>query len=166
MKKTLMAVLLSACAGTLLAQAAADKAKPAAAAEKKSEAAAPAAPAPAAQPAAAPEKKPAAKPAAKQAEEPEESMVMIDDKAEPEGRPAAAESEERAVDRSGIPEAFGQCKGVTTDGGRTILIFESPETGAISFVHVVFGKNGVTWRPAGSLKRYGGEAIAGGAEGD
>lgn len=164
MKKTLAAVLLFACAGALLAQGPADKAKPAPAPAKQPAAAAPAAaPAPGAQPAPAAEKKPApaAKQPAKQAEEPEESIVMIDDKAEPEGK-AAAPAEESAPDRNGIPESYGPCKGVATDAGRTILIFENPDSGEISFVHVVFGKTGVTWRLLDTIRRQGTEVVSGG----
>lgn len=157
MKKTLAAVLLFACAGALLAQGPADKAKPAPAPEKK--------PAPAAQPATAAEKKPApaAKQPAKQAEEPEESIVMIDDKAEPDhGKAGALDADEPQAGPPGIPTSYGQCKGVTTDAGRTILVFENPDSGDISLVQLVFGKAGVSWRLLDTIRRQGAEVVLGG----
>ena len=146
----MIALLLMVCGTLLYAQAPADK-KAAAADAKKA-----AAPVPA---------KPAAKPAAKPVEEAEESVVMVDSKpdAEPEegGRFAAgaygAEQEETAVPK-GIPASYGQCKGVLNEGARSILIFESPDDGEITFVQVTFGKGGVSWKKLDSLKRYGAEA--------
>lgn len=129
MNKTLAAALALVCAGALFAQVPADKAKPAP--EKKVVGAAPA-------------KAPAPKPA----EEPEESMVMIDDKAEPEYGKAAysGEAEDRPAVAGGIPYSFGQCRGVLNEGGRSVLVFESLEDGTISFVQVTLGKGAVSWK--------------------
>lgn len=143
MKKLIIAVLTVFCAGALYAQAPAVK-KPAA--PEKSEAKGePAKPAPAA--------KPAAKPAARPADEPEEAMVMIDDRAETEpgegGRFAAgafnADQEEPGVP-GGMPSSFGQCKGVITDAGRYIMVFESPDDGSISLVQLTMGKAKASWK--------------------
>ncbi|MDD2805505.1 MAG: hypothetical protein PHV33_08120 [Elusimicrobiales bacterium] len=167
MKNTFAAVLLFACAGALAAQAPAEKTKPAP--EKKTAAA------PAAQTAAAPQpeqpaaKKPApAKAAPKPAEEPEEAMVMIDTKAEPEGRQAsAAEGGDRPAGSLGLPNSYGQCKGTLTEGGRSVLVFENPEDGELTFVQVTFSKTGgVAWRFMDSIKRYGSEAVSGGSDAD
>jgi hypothetical protein len=46
----------------------------------------------------------------------------------------------------GIPASYGQCKGVMNDGGRTLLVFESADDGAISFVQVTLGKAGAAWK--------------------
>jgi hypothetical protein len=158
MKKFLTAVLVLACAGALSAQAPADKKAP----EKKPAAAAPAKPSTA--PVAAPAKPEPAKPApkaARPAEEPEESVVMIDDKAEPaEGGRFAAEAAEPAepVVPGGLPASYGQCKGVLNDAGRSILVFESPDDGEITFVQLTFGKAGVSWKRLDSIRRTGAEA--------
>ncbi|OGR80253.1 MAG: hypothetical protein A2X32_06335 [Elusimicrobia bacterium GWC2_64_44] len=169
MKHTFAVALLFACAVTLAAQAPAEKPKPAP--EKKPAAAAPAAaPAPAPQPEQPAAKKPApAKAATKPAEEPEEAMVMIDDRPEPEGRQSAAgEGAERPAGALGLPTSYGQCKGTLTEGGRSILVFENPEDGEITFVQVLFAKTGggVSWRLVDSIKRYGSEAISGGSDAD
>lgn len=163
MEKLLAAAIVACCAGALMAQAPAEKPK---AAPEKAAAATPApAPAAPAAPAAAPRKAPAAKPAPKPAEEPEESMVMIDDRAEIDNRAAyAQEPEERPRATNGIPASLGQCRGVTTDAGRTILVFENADSGDISFVQVTFGKTGASWRVLDSLPRSGGEVIAGGLD--
>lgn len=166
MKNTFAAVLLFACAGALAAQAPAEKPKPA---PEKKTAAAPAAQPAAPQPEQAAPKKPApAKAAPKPVEEPEEAMVMIDTKAEPEGRqPGAAEGGERPAGSLGLPNSYGQCKGTLTEGGRSILVFENPEDGELTFVQVLFPKTGgVAWRLVDSIKRYGSEAISGGSEAD
>lgn len=167
MKHTFAVALLFACAVALAAQAPAEKPKPAP--EKKPAAAAPAAapaPAPAPQPEQPAARKPApAKAAPKPAEEPEESMVMIDDRAEPEGRqPGAAEGGERPAGALGLPNSYGQCKGTLTEGGRSILVFENPEDGELTFVQVTFGKTGVAWRFVDAIKRYGSEAVSGGSD--
>lgn len=168
MKNILILAVMSLSAGALFAQTPAEKPKPAA--EKKPAAAA--SPAPAAAPA-EPAKKPAAKtepakPAAKPQEEPEEAMVMIDTRTDPEdvrGAAAAPEGAEAAAPK-GLPSAFGQCKGVISDGGRNLLLFENPDSGDIFFVQVTFGKGGVAWRLVDSLKRYGAESMAGGMDSD
>ncbi len=161
MKQFAMAVIVAVCAGALYAQAPADKKnaapekKASAAAEKKDAKAAPANPVPAA--------KPAPKPAARQAEEAEEAMVMIDDRpdAAEGGRPAtgafSAEQDEPAVP-GGLPAAYGQLRGVLTDAGRQILVFENPDDGEITFVQLSFGRTGVSWRRLDSIRRYGSEA--------
>ncbi len=153
MNKTFIAALLLVCGGTLFAQEPADKK---AAAEKKTVTAQ--APAPAAQPKKA--LKAELKPAAAKAEEqePEESVVLIDSKGEPEGEDAAlpaaygAEQEERLVP-GGLPSSYGQCKGVLSEAGRNLLIFESPDDGAISFVQVTVGKANVSWKLVDRIPR-------------
>lgn len=91
-------------------------------------------------------------------EEEEEGGVMIDSRAEGEeagrfaAQPDAAEADRPEVP-GGLPSSYGQCKGVINDGGRNLLVFESIDDGTIYFVQVVFGKNGATWKPAGSLPR-------------
>lgn len=129
MNKTLAAALALVCAGALFAQVPADKAKPAP--EKKVAGAAPA-------------KAPAPKPV----EEPEESMVMIDDRVEPENGKASysGENEDRQAVPGGIPYSYGQCKGVMNEGGRSVLVFESLDDGTISFVQVALGKGAVSWK--------------------
>lgn len=160
MKYLAAAVTAAVFAGALYAQAPAAKAaapekNAAAAAEKRDAKPEPAKTAPAAKPAAA---KPAA---AKPAEEPEEAMVMIDDRAEsaesasPETGAFAAEQE--AVP-GGLPADYGQLRGVLTDAGRQILVFESLEDGEITFVQVSFGKPGVSWKRLDSIRRSGAEA--------
>jgi len=129
MKKLLTAFAAALCAGALFAQAPAEKPKPAP--EKKA--------------AAAPEKKPAA-PAAKPAEEQEESVVMIDSRTDPEDvRTPVAYADDRALP-GGLPSSYGQCRGVISEAGRSVLVFESPDDGSIAFVQVVLGKTGVTWK--------------------
>jgi len=147
MKKTFICAVLTVMAGALFAQTPVAKAKPAAA---KPAAAAPvttaqAAPKPAA---AAPAKKTEpVKPAAKAVEEQEESMVMIDDKADSDySRVSSADADEQPAVPGGIPASYGQCKGVMNDGGRTLLVFESADDGAISFVQVTLGKTGAAWK--------------------
>lgn len=169
MKIILILAVMSLSAGALFAQTPAQKPKPAA--EKKPAAVA-AEPAPAAV-AAAPAKKPAArpepaKPAAKPQEEPEESMVMIDTRTDPEDVRGAASAPEGAGAAAPkvLPSVFGQFKGVLNDGGRNLLLFENPDSGDIFFVQVTFGKGGVSWRLLDSLKRYGAESMAGGMDSD
>ncbi|MCX5791715.1 MAG: hypothetical protein NTY45_05775 [Elusimicrobia bacterium] len=100
-------------------------------------------------------KKAKAAPAAqkKQADtEPEEGTVMIDSKAGAEeteryaGQPEGADAERGADVPGGLPSSYGQCKGVMNEGGRTILIFESLDDGAIYFVQVNVGKSSVSWK--------------------
>jgi|GEM_PF-1222132 len=169
MKNTLFALLLAAFAAPAFAQEAQPAAQPenpAAAAPQKKTPRAKAKPAPAATPAAA---APAAQPAparkavkqepAKPAEEPEESVVMIDSKAEPEetGRFSAAgyapDQEEQPAVPGGMPSSYGQLKGVMNDGGRTLLVLESPDDGAITFVQVIAGKAGVSWKLVDRIPR-------------
>jgi len=148
MKKTFICAALTIMAGALFAQTPAAKAKteqanPAAAAPVVT---AKAAPRKTATPAAAPAKKPEpAKPAPKPAEDQEESMVMIDDKVDTDYSRVSSADDQPAVP-GGIPSSYGQCKGVMNDGGRTVLVFESADDGAISFVQVTLGKTGVAWK--------------------
>ena len=84
--------------------------------------------------------------------EPEEGTVMIDSKAGAEeteryaGQPEGVDAERGADVPGGLPSSYGQCKGVMNEGGRTILIFESLDDGAIYFVQVNVGKNSVSWK--------------------
>lgn len=149
MKKTFICAMLTVLAGAVFAQTPAEKAKPAPAkpAAAAPVTAAPAAPKPAAA-APAPVKKPEpAKPAAKTAEDQEESMVMIDDKADADySGVSSADADEQTAVPGGIPSSYGQCKGVMNEGGRTILVFESADDGAISFVQITLGKTGAAWK--------------------
>ena len=87
--------------------------------------------------------------AAKQEQDAEESVVMIDSKAEAEepGSSAdyAGEQDERLVP-GGLPSSYGQCKGIMNDAGRNLLIFESLDDGALSFVQVIAGKSSISWK--------------------
>lgn len=161
MKKVLFLLLAAALAAPAFAQEKADAGKPPpAAAAARKPAAKPEPAKPAGKPAAA---QPAAKagPAAKAArpaqakpaaEEPEEAMVMIDSKSEPEetGRFSAAafsqEPDDAPAVPGGLPSSYGQLKGVMNDGGRTLLVLESPDDGAITFVQVTAGKSSVSWK--------------------
>lgn len=154
MKKTLLTLLLLGCCAAVRAQAADQPVteKPAAAVKKS---APEARPAPAETPAQAKAKKAARAEAQKKAEarqeeqDAEESVVMIDSKpdAEDTGRfsAGAADQEDVAVP-GGLPSSYGQCKGIITEAGRTVLVFESLDDGAISFVQVVLGKTGASWK--------------------
>lgn len=169
MKNTLFALLLAACAAPVLAQEAqpaAQPEKPAAAAPQKKAPRAKARPAPAKEAAAAapaaqsaPAKKAVKQEPAKPAEEPEESVVMIDSKAEPEetGRFSAAgyapDQDEAPAVPGGMPSSYGQLKGVMNDGGRSLLVLESPDDGAITFVQVTAGKAGVSWKLVDRIPR-------------
>jgi hypothetical protein len=114
-------------------------------------------PAPASQP--APAKKAVKQEPVKPAEEPEESVVMIDSKAEPEetGRFSAAgyaaDQDEAPAVPGGMPASYGQLKGVMNDGGRSLLVLESPDDGAITFVQVTAGKAGVSWKLVDRIPR-------------
>jgi hypothetical protein len=149
MKKTFICAALTVLAGALFAQTPAEKTKPAPA---KPPAAAPvvtaqAAPKPAAAAPAPAKKTEPAKPAPKPVEDQEESMVMIDDKADADySRVSSADADEQPAVPGGIPASYGQCKGVMNDGGRTLLVFESADDGAISFVQVTLGKTGAAWK--------------------
>jgi hypothetical protein len=162
MKTTLFALLLAVCSGQALAQEAqpaAQPEKPAAAAPRK-RAPAKVKPAPAKEAAApAPAKKSVRQEPAKPAEEPEESVVMIDSKAEPEetGRFNAAgyapDQDEAPAVPGGMPASYGQLKGVMNDGGRSLLVMESPDDGAITFVLVTAGKAGISWKLVDRIPR-------------
>jgi hypothetical protein len=82
----------------------------------------------------------------KAVEEPEESVVMIDSRTDAEDmRTTAANAEDRALP-AGLPSSYGQCRGVITEGGRSVLVFESPEDGSMAFVQVTLGKANVSWK--------------------
>lgn len=160
MNKTLIAVLLLVCGGALCAQGPADKTK-VAAAKKTGAASAAASAAQPEQPAAQPRKAVKAEPVKAAAPKPseqdaEESVVMIDSKAEAEDEGVAvsynAEQDERAVP-GGLPSSFGQCKGVISDAGRSILVFENPDDGSVSFVQVTLGRANVSWKLIGRVPR-------------
>ncbi|HAT71221.1 MAG TPA: hypothetical protein DCS63_00195 [Elusimicrobia bacterium] len=99
------------------------------------------------------------RPAAKTNEEDaEESGVMIDSKSDAEetGRFAAAGSREEAEEPAvagGLPSSYGQLKGVMNDAGRSLLVFESPDDGSITFVQVTAGKNNVVWKLVDRIPR-------------
>ncbi|OGS12868.1 MAG: hypothetical protein A2234_06625 [Elusimicrobia bacterium RIFOXYA2_FULL_58_8] len=103
---------------------------------------------------------PARKTAKKQSEpEAEEGTVMIDSKSDPDdaGR-FVPQSEDSAGEREadvpgGMPASYGQCKGVLNEGGRSILVFESSEDGAIYFVQLTVGKSGVSWKLLSRISR-------------
>jgi hypothetical protein len=103
---------------------------------------------------------PAAQNARKQAEaEAEEGTVMIDSKADQE-EPArsAAQSEDPAAEREvnvpgGLPSSYGQCKGVISEAGRNVMIFESQDDGTVYFVQVNLGKSSVSWKLLDRLPR-------------
>ena len=152
--------LLLACAAGAGAQEqaqpaqAADKAKAAAPAPKKKARTAVKAAAPAAAPAAK------AKPDAKADQEGEESVVMIDSKADIDetGRFSAAggdQDEQQPAVPGGLPASYGQLKGVLNEGGRSLLVFESPDDGAITFVQVTVGRTGVAWKLVDRIPRSG-----------
>ncbi|MDA8131051.1 MAG: hypothetical protein M0011_06055 [Elusimicrobia bacterium] len=134
MKKALAAVLALACAGVLLAK---DQ--------------------PAQQAPAAAQAKPAAA-QTKAADEQEDSGVLIDStKYDAEDSDVGTETPAYvgAGVPGGIPSSYGQCRGVMTEGGRSLLVFESLDDGAISLVQVTFGKTGVSWKLAGRIPRSG-----------
>ena len=147
MKKVFIFAALAACAGALFAQVPQGKtaqepeSKPAAVQPKK-------APAPAPAPA-------QVKPAPKAAEDSEESVVMIDSRTDPEDARAAdyaADAEDPRVP-GGLPSSYGQCRGVISEGGRSVLVFESLDDGTLSFVQVVLGKSNVTWKLVDQVRR-------------
>lgn len=168
MKKTLITALLLACALPLRAQTTDAKAQPGGSGAAKTEthhkkaakkhAKAAARPQPAAAPDAQPQKD--AKPAAQQPDpdQDESGGVMIDSKSDVEdtGRFSAGQrgdQEEPSAGTGGIPSSYGQCKGVVNEAGRTLLVFESPDDGAITFVQVTPGKNSVSWRLVDRIPR-------------
>ncbi len=162
MNKSLIAALLLVFGGALYAQGTdgADKAaadKKASVAEKKTAAADKKAAAPAVQPKKAVKAEPAKAAAAKQDEQDaEESVVMIDSKAEVEEAESAAaygaDQDERAVP-GGLPLSYGQCKGIINDAGRSLLVFESPDDGTVSFVQVTIGRSNVSWKLVDRIPR-------------
>ena len=165
MKKYLIIALLLTCGVSLYAQDSgpADKTKTAADGQKKNAQAQASKPAAVKTAKAAPpaEKKavkaaPAAPSADKQADQDnEESVVMIDSKGEADdnGRFSAGEDREERTVPGGLPSSYGQCKGVINEGGRSLLVFESPEDGTVSLIQVVAGKNNVAWKLVGRIPR-------------
>ncbi|HNT97623.1 MAG TPA: hypothetical protein PKK31_05080 [Elusimicrobiales bacterium] len=92
-----------------------------------------------------------------QAADEEEGGVLIDgaETAAPvwsADQPEEAAPASGAADPGALPASLGDVRGTLTDGGRSILVLQADD-GTISFVQVVFGKGGVTWKPAGSLRR-------------
>lgn len=153
MKKYLMTLALLVCAVPLYAQGpgAAGKAAVPAAVNQSTRTAR------GAQPAAAKKAAAAVKPAAaRQADQDnEESVVMIDSKsdAEDNGSFSSGEDREERTVPGGIPSSFGQCKGTITEGGRSLLVFESADDGTISFVQITIGKSGVSWKLVDRIPR-------------
>ena len=127
MKKSLAILLLTVCGAMLYAQAPVDKSKADTSAAAKKAA------------------------AAKQADqEPEDSVVMIDSKGSDsdndEGSRVSGSDQEEAAVPGGLPSSFGLCMGLITEAGRTVMVFESPDDGTISFVQILLGKNRVSWK--------------------
>ncbi len=124
----------------------------------KSPAKAPAAQAAPAGPA-QPKPRPAQPAAAKADQESDEAVVMIDSKADLDetGRFAAAEGdqEEGPAAQGGLPSSYGQLKGALNEGGRSLLVFENPDDGALTFVQVSAGRNGVAWKLVDRIPRSG-----------
>lgn len=153
MKKYLIILALLVCGAPLYAQGpgAAGKAAAPAAVNQSTRTAR------GAQPAAAEKKQAAVKPAVeKQADQDnEEAGVMIDPKgdAEDNGTFSAGEDREERTVPGGIPSSFGQCKGTISEGGRSLLVFESADDGTISFVQVVVGKSSVSWKLVDRIPR-------------
>lgn len=87
----------------------------------------------------------------------EESGVMIDSRSDGEetGRFAASASREEREDPAagGLPSSYGQLKGVMSDAGRSLLVFESPDDGSITFVQVTIGKNNAAWKLVDRIHR-------------
>ena len=154
MKRSLIAVLLLVCAGALYAKEPSKKIKAEVAALQTAAAEAVKADAVQAKKDAKAEQVKAA--AARQEQDAEESVVMIDSKGDAgeTETPAAygAEQEERVVP-GGLPSSYGQCKGVISDAGRNLLIFESPDDGSVSFVQVTVGKANVSWKLVDRIPR-------------
>jgi len=144
MRTILSVLVLSALAVSLGAQAAAEK--PAASAAGK-------------KPAAAAKALAAQTPKKLSEAEPDDGTVMIDSKADPEdtGR-VVMQSEDNAPESEinvpgGMPSSYGQCKGVISEGGRNLLVFESSDDGSIYFVQVTMGSSSVAWKLVGSIPR-------------
>lgn len=86
----------------------------------------------------------------------EESVVMIDSKADAEdGAVYTGNSGERddSLVPGGIPSSYGQCKGILNEGGRNILVFESIEDGSLAFVQLTLGKAKISWKLLDRLPR-------------
>lgn len=88
--------------------------------------------------------------------EDEDGAVMIDgfEPAAPAYRPSEEDRPEAAQPRdpNALPASLGDVRGTFTDAGRSMLVLQADD-GTINFVQVVFGKTGVSWKPAGSLYR-------------
>ncbi len=150
MNKTLLAVVLLSCAVSLWAQGVPEKGNKPPADKKVSVQPLPAE--------AIPTGSAERKAAAQAALEAEDSVVMIDSKSEGDeggsAEPAAVQTEPAAP--GSMPASYGDCKGVLNEGGRSVLVFESPENGTISFVQVTVGKDGVSWKLLGRIPRNAG----------
>lgn len=96
-----------------------------------------------------------ASPQSAKAEE-EDGAVMIDgsESYAPVHRGPADDPAEAAQSRDpdALPASLGDVKGTFTEAGRNILVLQADD-GTVNFVQVVFGKTGVSWKPAGSLYR-------------
>lgn len=99
------------------------------------------------------QQKPPAQPA--KAEE-EDGAVMIDgaESSAPAYQPPAEDAAEAAQPRdpNALPASLGDVKGAFIDAGRNILVMQADD-GTVNFVQVIFGRTGVSWKPAGSLYR-------------
>ncbi len=92
---------------------------------------------------------------AKAAEDVEEAGVMIDSRADMDDAGSGDEDgvyAEPAVP-GGLPSSYGQCKGIMTDAGRSVLVFESSEDGTLSFVKVSLGGPAASWKLLGRIPR-------------
>lgn len=149
MKTVLSLAFLLASAAALSAQAPAEKARPAEKKQAQPAAAQPAA-APAAAAAPAGEAKPAKQPKAsqKQSDPEDDGTVLIDSRGDADDGARYEPASEAAQPEvpGGLPSSYGQCRGVINDAGRSVLVFENPEDGVISFVQVFFVKSGVSWK--------------------
>lgn len=87
--------------------------------------------------------------AVKPPEAAEETGVFIDTRGDAEED--AAQAREQAP--PGIPASYGQCRGVMTDAGRNLLVFESAEDGTIAFVQINTGGPDVSWKLVGRIPR-------------
>jgi hypothetical protein len=154
MNKSLIAALLLVCVGALYAKEPSKKIKAELAALTAATTQQVALEAAQAKKAAKEEQAKAA--AAKQEQDAEESVVMIDSKAEAEEEGVSAasrpEPEERTVP-GGLPLSYGQCKGVITEAGRNLLVFESLDDGTITFVQVTVGKTNISWKLVDRIPR-------------
>ncbi len=98
---------------------------------------------------------------AKVQDDSDEAGVMIDSKGDAGdasgdqdySAPNGAEVYAEPSGVGGLPSSYGQCKGVVNEGGRSVLVLESPEDGALSFVQVTVGKSDVSWKLIGRIPR-------------